>query len=300
MNKILEVINSNKTMSEVFYSSSGGSTRFALRNLYNLFLSPLIITHDDGKMRENIEFNSNIFFQSFFCSEDHNEILYEENFVNILTIKRDYKSQESSLIKLRALNYINTNRVCKTEDFVSHLKSFGFSIDDILIVVNDFLNNKKSLIWSNERNRYDLKEIENIKGHYFFLTEMGEAYYDKLICYPSYLFECIHSLDGKQKSLTSSMNQLDELIKELFILDKEEIKTFCKRKSVTQYRNVYPLKEQPSILTILFFKMLPNYEFLGSKIPKSEFDIYGNYMVREVNSLLADIHFNKKNKQNPQ
>lgn len=294
MNRIVDVINSSKTMSEVFYSASGGSVRFALRNLYNLFLSPLIITHEDGAIISPVKFDTNIFFQSFFCSEDHHEDLDEENFINIVSSKKGFKMYEPSLIKLRALHYLNKYIAVRTEDFVSHLRAFGYFAEDILEVVNDFLKNKKSLMWSNARNKYELLEIENpIKKHNFYLTPMGESYYKILICYPSYLFECVHSLEGGAKTLTSSMNQLDKFIKQLFITDAAEIKTYCKRKSVSQYRGIYSLVE-PCISSILFFKLFPNFDFLSSKMTRVAFDVYGNYMVREANNILDEIQASKR------
>lgn len=295
MNQVFEVIKNDKTMSEIFYSSSGGSVRFALRNLYNLFLSPLIITHQDGVNVSPIKFNSNIFFQSFFCSEDHNEELYEENFVNIVSLEKGYKMYEPSLIKLRTLHYLNKYVAVKTEDLIKHLKSFGYPIEDILVVFNDFLKNKKSLMWSNARNKYELSEIENpVKKHFFYLTPMGESYYKTLVSYPSYLFECVHSLEGGAKSLTSSMTQLDKFLKDLFEIDLSEMRTFCKKKSSSQYRTIYSQSE-PCVSSILFFKLYPNFEFLSTKI-KADFDIYGNYMVREANKLLDEIEAHKRNK----
>ena len=299
MKRIIDDIMSNSTMKEVYYQSAGSSIRFAIRNLYNLFLSNLIVTHDDNKIVEKFEFNSNIFFQSLFCSEDSEEKLFENNFVNIFSINKNINLKEISNIKLRTLHYVNINYDVEVRDLVNHLLDFSYSIDDILLVINEFLDNKKPLIWSNSLLEFNNETLNLTKPQRFFITPMGAAYMDILISHPSYLFECVYAIDSSyKKNLQNNLKKLFEFIKMLYDKDYLESKEYCLNNGANNYKKVYT-NNQPSITAILFFKMYQNFSHLSRNTYIDKFDMYGNFIVKEINALIDEIVLKERNKDNP-
>lgn len=289
MRRIIDEIMQNSTMKEVYYQSAGSSIRFAIRNLYNLFLSNLIVTHKENKIIDKFEFNSNIFFQSLFCSEDSEERLFENNFVNIFSINKNVNLKELSNIKLRALYYVNINYDLEVRDLVNHLLDFGYSTDDILLVINEFLDNKKPLIWSNSLLEFDADTLALRKPQRFFITPMGAAYINILISHPSYLFECVYAIDSNyKKNLQNNLKKLFEFIKQLYDKDYLETKEYCLCNGVNKYKKTYT-STLPSITAILFFKMYQNFSHLSRNTFIEKFDIYGNFIVKQITILLEEL-----------
>ncbi|MBK7233814.1 MAG: hypothetical protein IPH93_16525 [Saprospiraceae bacterium] len=84
---LIDTIRDNKFFSDVIISTSGKSIRYALRNFYKFCLSPLIVTHVDGKPVEYILLQTNSFYQAYFCSDSELQVMDEENFTNMLALR---------------------------------------------------------------------------------------------------------------------------------------------------------------------------------------------------------------------
>lgn len=286
---VIDAVLSNSKMRQVFYATSGYSIRFALRNFFNLLISPLIVTHQDEKPLRQLQLDTNVFYQAYFCSEKSDETIYEKNFVNLFSIKRGPRIKQLSTLKLRLLYCVFRKEELRLRDLKEHLLGFGYDEGDILQVLNDFLERRKALIWSSSLAEYGKKTFSKGSKHILTITPMGELYFRELLSHLLYARECIVPIDGRrEKRRDRSLKRVIEAAQELADQDMKEIEYFCSEKGLSKYEDYYS-EENLSISIIFWRKILP--EIVNTSDQLSGFDYdqqYENFIVDRVEKMLFE------------
>lgn len=191
MLKIFHTIENNKYYNRILISTSGIGVRYALRNFFNLLLSPLLQAETDGTTNIT-NWKSNEFYQAYFCHEEPDSIMDTSNFVNIFTITSMKSSPMISTLKLRLLhrlffveqNFMSLGLLC--DEFLD----FGYQKYNIIETINDLLNKHRPLIWSDSQDYYDQDDTLP-RNDLIILSPMGEHYLKDIVRDPFYLKECV-------------------------------------------------------------------------------------------------------------
>jgi hypothetical protein len=286
---IVTTIFSRNIMRNVFNAAAGDSIRFGLRNIFNLFLSPVIVTHQDDISLSEIQLDTNIYFQALFCSETNKEEMYERNFVNLLTGNRGPNEKFLSTIKLRALYYVYRLTQVELKDLYSHLGSFGYEEVDIIETINDLLEIRKALIWSSSLTDYNSKTLQKGSKHLIAITPMGISYFEHLLENSLYIRECIVELDSEREvGRLPVLKRTIEVLRDFYDLDVEEIETFCYNKGITKYKSEYQ-NENICISLILWKKLLSDMQSIAKDI-NFEFDEFNEYFITDnIKKLLKNM-----------
>ncbi len=291
---IITTIFSRNLMLNVYSASSGDSIRFGLRNLFNLFLSPVIVTHIDKKPLHEIQLDTNIFFQALFCSETNKEEMYERNFVNILISNRGPNEKFLSTIKLRALYFIYKYGQVEVKILYSHLENFGYEKADIIDALNDFLEIRKALVWSSSLVDYNDKTLQKGSGHIMAITPMGVSYFEQLLENSLYIRECIVELDSNREYGRIPVFQRTlSIIRDLFDLDMEEVEIYCNKKGISSYKSEYH-NGNLSITLILWKKLLSDLQYIAKDVDY-DFDVFNEFfIINKIQELFYEIESEKE------
>lgn len=290
LNDLNQKINSSSVMREIFQSSSGGSIRYSLRNFYNLMLSHLILTNKITGMIEEIPHH--IFYQAYFCSETKDQTMYELNFVNLYSLSINYKNPIYSTIKLRLLHMIYTYNVMNLIEITNELVHFGYSPNQIVIAINDLLNNRKALLWSNSANSYDENDLYT--SDWVSITPLGIDYYTRLLHYTGYLSECIVKVD--ENRIYNLSHTLRRLVEVLGILENEDYKetiTYISNTPTSDYLKFYH-KSDTSITSILWSKLASGLKTQASY--QSDFildHLHEEFIKRNIKSIIEKQEYPK-------
>lgn len=260
LKKLISLIKSRDVFRKVFVATSGKSIRFALRNFFNFSLSELVVTHENDRLNTNISMDSNTFFEAYFCHEEENNLMDESNFSNILSLKRSRNSRSFSNIKLRILHYLKINDTVTSQELVNFLFAFGYEIYSILLALNELLDNKKALLWSDCQVEYTEQELLAGTTHEFQITNLGIRYLETMLKLPLYLRECIFSVDRKRRNRkTDAVSRLMEVLKQLEEDDIEEVDCFIDKIGLHGYQNIY-LPDTKSISHFIWEKLEFNFD----------------------------------------
>jgi hypothetical protein len=282
--KLIDFIKANKYREEAFIATSGTSTRFALRNLYNLLLSPLIVTDDDFISLKDI--GSNEFYTAFFCSEITNQRMYEKNFTNLFNIKLHDKDSNYSNIKLRIINYLyNANSTgMMIKNLTAELKSFGYEESEIVYAINDLILNRKPILWSDNVLFYDNDNI--FQNHHILITPLGIEYYEKLLEHMYYFRECTVSQDKERRYKTIDwVTRCAEVMYELEKKDYRETYLYLSNNPIANYKHFY--KDGSSISSILWGKLHSSFIHF-SQMTKIPIDLMREEVVKNNISKMID------------
>ncbi len=286
--KINKLVNNNSIFNEVLISTSGNNIRRGLRNFYNFLLSPLLITQRNEVPLSNISLNASSFFQAYFCSETRDQFLDEDNFINLFSIRKSKKESYFSNIKLRMLHLVYLNENILLGDLVDILKNFGYDKQEIITALNDFLNSRKTMIYSSALNSYAKGDIKKGVFHVIHITQLGINYFNIVLKHSLYIKECIMSVDRTRLRLKElCINRTIEVLKEMEYMDYKEIEIFLLKKGVVEYNNLYSF-EQLSIHNLLWEKIKDSFEYWVSGTNSISFDYERqNYIKGSVISLLT-------------
>ena len=289
LEKTIHLIKSTSIFKEIFISTSGRSIRYGLRNFYNFCLSPLVVTHTDGRELPTIDLDTNTFFQAYFCNELEAQLLDEDGFTNMYAIRKSERSSYFSNIKLRMLHLMYSNENITLGKMTSILESFGYEVHEIIIVLNEFLNRKKALMWSSSLSHYSLEDLELGKSHFLYITHLGIKYFENLIRHPLYLRECVFSVDNNRlNKKDQSISRTLEVVKDLEDVDCEEIKLFIKKESVSEYKRYFNVQDL-SISDIIWGKMKDHIKSWLTGMSNISFDYKRQYYIKErVNKILKE------------
>jgi len=273
LKKIIDVMWSDNRMREIILGTTGKSIRYGLRNVFNMLLSNVITTHSNGVLIDNIQFDTNKFFQAYFCSESLDEELYEDCFTSLLTIKKG-KTHIVSNIKLRILYILHKTDNLSVTELKEHILKFGYDLDSFITAINDMLSPKKSLLYGKSLTSYDRSSLEKIVDDQIFPTDIGTFYFQDLIKYWLYCRECNVLVTDRVYNMESSINICLETIKTLTELDFMEIQNFIDNASQKEYLTIYDYKEL-SISKMLWNRMYADIKNAVKAIDKQNisFDI---------------------------
>lgn len=286
LRQIIDLIINNNLFREIFIATSGKSVRIALKNFYNLLLSPIIITHEHGQPIE-LKFDTNTFFQAFFCTESEDQLLREHSFQNMFAVKKGLDFRYLSNIKLRLLHLIFTNKALTLNEIRKTLRRFGYQDNEIYHSVNEFLDPKKALMWSSNHFNYDEQSRKARGNDVFKITHLGSKYWDILVCQPMYFRECITSINQSREIYRErSIELVLDSLRELEAQDKMEIEYFLKKGSVSLYYSKLR-KQDVSISHLLWMKMRENLKrWIGDSVQGFDFE-RNNVIRQEVEKLIA-------------
>lgn len=252
MKKLIDVISVNSYRKEIFLATSGSSSRFALRNLYNLMVSPLIVTSNNFKCCETM--GSNEFYYAFFCSEVSYQRMYERNFTNLFNLRINHRSSYYSNIKLRIIYFLQKaeNKGLMIKTLTSELLNYGYEEIEIISAINDLMLNRKPIIWSNNVLQYDQNNI--FHNHYILITPLGIEYYQKALKHIYYFRECIVSQDKKREyKMQNWLIRCREVLYKLESLDYKETYHYLTQMPEDSYKMYHD--GYNSITSILWSKL---------------------------------------------
>ena len=278
--RLLQTMVDDKFMSRVFSATCELGVRYALRNFYNLTLSPLLNGDETGKTNIG-ELDTNVFYQAYFCHETEGQLFHEENFNNIFSVTLPDKPKRMSNIKLRILHSLYSCRPGNLllRDMTLDLQDFGYGKAEIAAAFTDMLRNKTPLIWSDNCLSYTENQVD--LPHGIVIAPLGTSYYEDVIRDPLYVRECIFGYDGQRKyGIEESVPRCIEALKQLADEDRDEILRYLSKRSRFYYLGTY--QSIKSIGNFLWDSLGPSFKNLSKGTTVEIDELYGEYHWRRV------------------
>jgi CHAT domain-containing protein len=240
LDSLIKRINKQKVIQDAIMSTCGNYCRYAIRNIVNMLLNPNLPV--DFKKNLNIfnkpELTTDIFFEAYYCS--NNNFLNIKQYPNLFDLVGTTEPGKR-LIQIRILHYLYCAVQYKSniQAIINTMNLFDYSIDLILLAINNLLTRRRELIWSNGTYSYKQDSFES-STDIIQLSPIGVGFYTNMINDPHYIRECVFSTTGRrEKGLDAWVPTVREFMSELVENDKKEIENVVRLSGQRVYRQIY-------------------------------------------------------------
>lgn len=291
---LIDAIKKNPFRKDIFMKSAGISSRFGLRNFYNLCLSPLIITNPDGT--NNIDsLDNNLFYQAFFCNEEHEDgtidsnFLAESNFNNLIKVTIDGNKFKLSTIKFRILLYLfHSSNGVSLKILSGILQKFGYDDYEIVEAFNSLIKKRTPLIWSDTFETYDIYHL--FENHTFYLSPIGRNYLTVLMRSPYYFRECIFAYNQNRiYDKIAWLNSCKDNLRKLEEMDLNEIMHFCDQTSPDYYKSLYDIDK--AVGTFLWKSLQQPLSELGADVGFIVDYQHDSFIIKKLKDFFKEKNF---------
>lgn len=283
LEEVFSYIISAKYRKDLFLNTCGISVRFALRNLYNFLLSPLIVWENDQLQLNSLR--SNEFYQAYLCSETNSLFMYSKNFVNIFSLSISNKGIVFSTIKLRILHLLskNSSNGLTIREIRNEMNLYGFNDTQICSAINDLLRRRTALIWSDTHISYTDSDLN--EPHILLLTPLGERYFNFLLSDVTFMRECITSKDNRRdKRIEVWLRRCWQVFKEIEKADYKEVITYLEKSTTFTYQITFDGPN--SIGLILWQKLTKEFFYFEDRLKLGIDKNYENWLRKNILEIL--------------